>query len=275
MSTTTTYETYLEAADYIKSKIGGEAELGIILGSGLGALGKLLEDPIEIPYAEIPNFLRSTVTGHAGKFIFGTLKGRRILCMSGRFHSYEGYSFEQLSLPVRVFKLVGIRALVLTNAAGGVNLEYKPGDIMFITDHICFSGTSPMRGPNLDEFGLRFFDVSRMYTPELIEIAKELGKNYALRFHEGVYFWMPGPQFETPAEIRSIRALGGDTVGMSTVTEALTAAHCELPILGMSVVTNMAAGILKQPLTHTEVMETAAMIENEFSAYVAELLTKI
>lgn len=275
MSTTTTYETYLEAADYIKSKIGGEAELGIILGSGLGALGKLLEDPIEIPYAEIPNFLRSTVTGHAGKFIFGTLKGRRILCMSGRFHSYEGYSFEQLSLPVRVFKLVGVRALVLTNAAGGVNLEYKPGDIMFITDHICFSGTSPMRGPNLDEFGLRFFDVSRMYTPELIEIAKELGKNYALRFHEGVYFWMPGPQFETPAEIRSIRALGGDTVGMSTVTEALTAAHCELPILGMSVVTNMAAGILKQPLTHTEVMETAAMIENEFSAYVAELLTKI
>ena len=275
MSTTFTYEMYIEAADYIKEKIGGEAEIGIILGSGLGALGKMLKDPVEIPYADIPNFLRSTVSGHAGKFIFGTLQGRRILCMSGRFHSYEGYSFEQLSLPVRVFKLVGIRALVLTNAAGGVNLEYKPGDIMIINDHICFSGTSPMRGPNLDEFGLRFFDVSRMYTPELIEIAKELGKSYALRFHEGVYFWMPGPQFETPAEIRAIRAMGGDTVGMSTVTEALTAAHCGLPVLGMSVVTNMAAGILQQPLTHTEVMETANMIENEFSAYVAELLTKI
>ena len=275
MSTTFTYEMYIEAADYIKEKIGGEAEIGIILGTGLGMLGKMLADPIEIPYTDVPHFLRSTVSGHAGKFIFGTLKGRRILCMSGRLHSYEGYSFEQLSLPVRVFKLVGIRALVLTNAAGGVNLEYKPGDIMIINDHICFSGTSPMRGPNLDEFGLRFFDVSRMYTPELIGIAKELGKSYALRFHEGVYFWMPGPQFETPAEIRAIRAMGGDTVGMSTVTEALTAAHCGLPVLGMSVVTNMAAGILQQPLTHTEVMETANMIENEFSAYVAELLTKI
>ena len=275
MSTNYSYEMYVEAAEYIKAKIGGEAEIGIILGSGLGSLGKMLENPIEIPYGDIPHFLRSTVTGHAGKFIFGTLKGRRILCMSGRFHSYEGYSFEQLALPVRVFKLTGIRALVLTNAAGGVNLDFKPGDIMFITDHICFSGTSPLRGPNIDAFGLRFFDVSKMYTPELIEIAKELSKDYKLRFHEGVYFWMPGPQFETPAEIRAIRAMGGDTVGMSTVTEALTAAHCELPVLGMSVVTNMAAGILSQPLTHTEVMETANLIETEFSAYVAELLTKI
>ena len=275
MSTNYTYEMYVEAAEYIKEKIGGEAEIGIILGSGLGMLGKMLEDPIEIPYAEIPNFLRSTVFGHAGKFIFGTLKGRRILCMSGRFHSYEGYTFEQLSLPVRVFKLVGVRALVLTNAAGGVNLDYKPGDIMIINDHICFSGTSPLRGPNIDEFGLRFFDVSHMYSSELIEIAKECAKTCKLRFHEGVYFWMPGPQFETPAEIRAIRTLGGDTVGMSTVTEAVTAAHCELPVLGFSVVTNMAAGILKQPLTHTEVLETANMIETEFSAYMAELLTRI
>ena len=275
MSTNYTYEMYVEAAEYIKEKIGGEAEIGIILGSGLGMLGKMLEDPIEIPYAEVPNFLRSTVFGHAGKFIFGTLKGRRILCMSGRFHSYEGYTFEQLSLPVRVFKLVGVRALVLTNAAGGVNLDYKPGDIMIINDHICFSGTSPLRGPNIDEFGLRFFDVSHMYSPELIEIAKECAKTCKLRFHEGVYFWMPGPQFETPAEIRAIRTLGGDVVGMSTVTEALTAAHCGLPVLGISVVTNMAAGILNQQLAHTEVMDTASMIEEQFSGFVAEVLSKI
>ena len=275
MTTENTYEMYVEAAEYIKAKIGGEAELGIILGSGLGALSKMLEDPIEIPYAEIPNFLLSTVSGHAGKYIFGTLKGRRVLCMSGRFHSYEGYSFEQLSLPVRVFKLVGIRALIMTNAAGGVNLDYRPGDIMLITDHICFSGTSPLRGPNLDEFGLRFFDTSRMYTPELLEIARECSKNYALRFHEGVYFWMSGPQFETPAEIRAIRTLGGDVVGMSTVTEALTAAHCGLSVLGISVVTNMAAGILNQQLAHTEVMDTASMIEEQFSGFVAEVLSKI
>ena len=273
--TENTYQMYVEAAEYIKAKIGGEAELGIILGSGLGALGKMLKDPVEIPYAEIPNFLLSTVTGHAGKYIFGTLHGRRILCMSGRFHSYEGYSFEQLSLPVRVFKLVGIRALIMTNAAGGVNLDYRPGDIMLITDHICFSGTSPLRGPNLDEFGLRFFDTSRMYTPELLEIARECSKNYSLRFHEGVYFWMSGPQFETPAEIRAIRTLGGDVVGMSTVTEALTAAHCGLPVLGISVVTNMAAGILNQQLAHTEVMDTASMIEEQFSGFVAEVLSKI
>ena len=275
MVTENTYEMYVEAAEYIKAKIGGEAELGIILGSGLGALSKMLKDPIEVPYAEIPNFLLSTVSGHAGKFIFGTLQGRRILCMSGRFHSYEGYSFEQLSLPVRVFKLVGIRALIMTNAAGGVNLDYRPGDIMLITDHICFSGTSPLRGPNLDKFGLRFFDTSRMYTPELLEIARECSKNYSLRFHEGVYFWMSGPQFETPAEIRAIRTLGGDVVGMSTVTEALTAAHCGLPVLGISVVTNMAAGILNQQLAHTEVMDTAAMIEEQFSGFVAEVLTKM
>ncbi len=269
------YEKYKEAADYIKAKIGGEAEIGIILGSGLGSLAQALENPVEIPYGEIPNFLLSTVSGHAGKFIFGTLGGRRILCMSGRFHSYEGYSFEQLSLPVRVFKLVGVRALVLTNAAGGVNLDYKPGDIMIISDHITFSGTSPLRGPNIEEFGLRFFDVSAMYTPALREAAWKIAEKYDLRFHEGVYFWMPGPQFETPAEIRAIRTLGGDTVGMSTVTEALTAAHCELPVLGLSVVTNMAAGILSQPLSHTEVMDTARMIETEFTAYVRELLTTI
>lgn len=275
METQYTYAMYEQAAAYIKNKIGGEAELGVILGSGLGSLSKMLVDAVEIPYSDIPFFLRSTVPGHAGKFIFGTLRGRRILCMSGRFHSYEGYSFEQLSLPVRIFKLMGVRALVLTNAAGGVNLGYKPGDIMVISDQIVFSGTSPLRGSNLDEFGPRFFDVSEMYDPRLRNLAMTLSKDYALRFHEGVYFWMPGPQFETPAEIRAIRALGGDAVGMSTVTEAVTAAHCSLPVVGFSVITNMAAGILSQPLTHTEVMETAALIETEFSVYMSDLLTII
>lgn len=275
MDTQYTYTMYAEAADFIRERIGGNADLGIILGTGLGPLSSMLENPVEIPYEEVPHFLRSTVQTHAGRFVFGTMQGRRVLCMSGRFHSYEGYSFQELTLPVRVFKLLGVRALVLTNSSGGVNLNYRPGDIMIISDHIVFSGTSPLRGPNMEEFGSRFFDTSHMYTPELRAAARKLAGKYRLTFHEGVYFWMPGPQFETAAEIRAIRALGGDAVGMSTVTEALTAAHCQLPLLAFSVVTNMAAGILDQPLTVEEVIETANRMQNEFTAYLAELLTKI
>lgn len=266
---------YEKTADYVKSRAPFAPELGLILGTGLGPLAKQIENPVEIDYRDIPNFLVSTAPDHAGKLIFGTLEGKKLVCMSGRFHSYEGYDFEQLAIPVRLFKLLGVKQLIVTNAAGGVNEGYRPGDIMVISDHIKLNGASPMRGKNLPEFGDRFFDVSRMYTPRLRELALRLAKDTALRVHEGVYFFMPGPQFETPAEIRAIRLLGGDAVGMSTVTEALTAAHCGIELLGFSVITNMAAGMLDQPLTTEEVSETGRMIEEQFSAYLKSVIREM
>ena len=266
---------YEKTADYVKSRAPFAPELGLILGTGLGPLAKQIENPVEIDYRDIPNFLVSTAPDHAGKLIFGTLEGKKLVCMSGRFHSYEGYDFEQLAIPVRLFKLLGVKQLIVTNAAGGVNERYRPGDIMVISDHIKLNGASPMRGKNLPEFGDRFFDVSRMYTPRLRELALRLAKDTALRVHEGVYFFMPGPQFETPAEIRAIRLLGGDAVGMSTVTEALTAAHCGIELLGFSVITNMAAGMLDQPLTTEEVSETGRMIEERFSAYLKSVIREM
>ncbi|MFR4594556.1 MAG: purine-nucleoside phosphorylase [Oscillospiraceae bacterium] len=266
---------YEKTAEYVKSRAPFAPELGLILGTGLGPLAKQIENPVEIDYRDIPNFLVSTAPDHAGKLIFGTLEGKKLVCMSGRFHSYEGYDFEQLAIPVRLFKLLGIKQLIVTNAAGGVNEGYRPGDIMVISDHIKLNGASPMRGKNLPEFGDRFFDVSRMYTPRLRELALRLAKDTMLRVHEGVYFFMPGPQFETPAEIRAIRLLGGDAVGMSTVTEALTAAHCGIELLGFSVITNMAAGMLDQPLTTEEVSETGRMIEEQFSAYLKSVIREM
>lgn len=270
-----TYEYFQTSADYVRGKIGFDPEIGLILGSGCGPLAQQIEDSIEIPYGEIPNFLRSTVATHAGKLICGTLAGKKVVCMSGRFHSYEGYDFEQLTAPVRLFKCLGCRAVILTNAAGGVNLSYKPGDIMIIADQIKLMGSSPLRGKNVEEFGPRFFDVQKMYTPELRELAKKCAESSGLTVHEGTYFFMPGPQFETPAEIRAIRVLGGDSVGMSTVTEALTAAHCGMPCLGLSVITNMAAGILPQPLTDEEVNEVGHMVADQFSAYMKRIVEAI
>ena len=266
---------YEKTAEYVKSRAPFAPELGLILGTGLGPLAKQIENPVEIDYKDIPNFLVSTAPDHAGKLIFGMLEGKKLVCMSGRFHSYEGYYFEQLAIPVRLFKLLGVKQLIVTNAAGGVNEGYRPGDIMVISDHIKLNGASPMRGKNLPEFGDRFFDVSRMYTPRLRELALRLAKDTMLRVHEGVYFFMPGPQFETPAEIRAIRLLGGDAVGMSTVTEALTAAHCGIELLGFSVITNMAAGMLDQPLTTEEVSETGRMIEEQFSAYLKSVIREM
>lgn len=271
-------EAYLrckESAEYILSKLPEKPEIGIILGSALGPFAAEIQDSITIPYEQIPNFLRSTAPGHAGKLIFGRVSGKYVICMSGRFHSYEGYDFTQLAMPIRVLKLLGIRAVILTNAAGGVNENYRPGDVMIIRDQIMFGGFSPMRGQNVAEFGPRFFDVTKMYDPELCQTAKVCGQRSALRIHEGVYFFMQGPQFETPAEIRAIRTLGGDAVGMSTVTEALTAAHCGLPVLGLSVITNMAAGILSQPLSGEEVDETGLKVSGSFSALVKDILENI
>ncbi|MBQ6974384.1 MAG: purine-nucleoside phosphorylase [Oscillospiraceae bacterium] len=270
-----TYGFYEQSAAYVRSCWPHEAEIGLVLGSGCGPLADSITHRVEIPYEDIPNFLRSTVSTHAGKLILGTLSGKKVACMSGRFHSYEGYDFEQLAAPVRLFRLLGCRCVVLTNAAGGVNLHYRPGDVMIIADHIKLMGHSPMRGPNVAEFGPRFFDVSKMYTPELRRIARECAALSGLTVHEGVYFFMPGPQFETPAEIRAIRALGGDAVGMSTVTEALTAAHCGMPCLAFSVITNMAAGILDQPLSDQEVNQVGHKIAGAFSAYLGKVVERL
>ncbi len=264
---------YYEASrDYLRSIVPEMPEIAIVLGSSLGPFAAHLQEPVTVDYREIPNFLESTVDSHAGKLIFGKVGGKRVVCMSGRFHYYEGYDFEQLSIPVRVLKLLGVRALILTNAAGGVNPAYRPGDLMLISDHIKLMGASPMRGLNDARIGPRFFDVSRMYDPDLRALAKNLAKDCCLRVQEGVYFFMPGPQFETPAEICAVRILGGDAVGMSTVTEALTAAHCGLPVLGISVITNMAAGITNGPVTDEEVNVIGKSLAEPFSRYMTKII---
>jgi len=274
---TYTMDYYRASADYLLARLPKKPEIALILGSSLGPLADEIADPIVVDYADIPNFLVSTVESHAGKMIFGTLAGKYVACMSGRFHYYEGYDFEELAAPIRVFKLLGVRATILTNAAGAVNTAYNVGDIMVVKDHIKIIGASPVRGPNIPELGPRFFDVSQMYTPSLrtlaLACAEELGQKY--RMHEGVYFYFGGPQFETPAEIRAIRILGGDAVGMSTVTEAITAAHCGMDILALSLMTNMAAGVLPQRLSAEEVSTAAEEAGGRFRALVRSIVGKM
>lgn len=270
-----TYEYFKKSADYILSKVDYVPEVAIILGSCLGPFSEEIENPTVIDYKDIPNFLTSTVSSHAGKLILGTISGKKVVCMSGRFHFYEGYDFEQLVIPIRVFKLLGVKETIITNAAGAVNKSYNPGDIMVISDHIKLMGASPLRGKNIPEFGPRFFDVTKMYTPELRKIAVECAKDSDLTVHEGTYYYWTGPQFETPAEIKAIRVMGGDAVGMSTVTEALTAAHCSMPLLALSLITNMAAGVLDQPITTEEVDEIASKTAFKFRSYLKNIISKL
>ena len=260
-----TYDYFQKSVDYLKEKVDFTPEIAIILGSCLGPFAEEIENPIVVDYKDIPNFLVSTVASHAGKLIFGTVCGRKVVCMSGRFHSYEGYDFEQLVIPIRVFKLLGVQKTIITNAAGAVNTGYRPGDVMIISDHIKLAGHSPLRGTNVEE----------LYTPELRKIAVACAEGTGIRVHEGVYMFFTGPQFETPAEIRAARILGADAVGMSTVTEALTAAHCGMPLLALSVMTNMAAGVLDRPLTTEEVDETSKTIASRFSAYMKKIVAAI
>ena len=269
------FEYFKKSADYVRSLINDEPEIAIVLGSGLGDFASRIEDPIEIKYEDIPNFLVSTVESHAGKLIFGKAGGKNIICMSGRFHFYEGYDYEQLVIPIRLFKLLGVKATILTNAAGAVNTDYKVGDIMIVSDHIKLNGASPLRGKNVDFFGPRFFDVTDMYTKKLRELALNCAEDSGLTFREGVYMFFTGPQFETPAEIRAARILGADAVGMSTVTEALTAAHCSMPLLAFSVMTNMAAGVLDQKLSDEEVGIAAAKISERFGKYIEKVISQI
>lgn len=269
------YSNYKISADYILERIDFKPEIAMVLGSSLGGLADEIEDPIVIDYNEIPNFLEATVNSHAGKLILGELRGKKVVCMSGRFHYYEGYSFEELALPVRVFYLLGVKTLILTNSAGAVNKSYRPGDLMVIKDHIKLAQGSPVRGKNIPEFGPRFFDMTNAYTPKYRSLVKKLAEELDIRLHEGVYFYMSGPQFETPAEIELINILGGDAVGMSTVTEAITAAHCGMELIGISLMSNMAAGVLDQPVEIDEVSEVATDSEKNFRKLIGKLVEEI
>ncbi|MFV0504005.1 MAG: purine-nucleoside phosphorylase [Lachnospirales bacterium] len=265
---------YQKSADYILNRVESRPKVAIILGSCLGGMASLIENPIVIKYSDIPNFLLSTVDSHAGELIFGRISNCDVVCLSGRFHYYEGYDFEELSIPVRVLSLLGVKTLIVSNAVGGINESYIPGDIMLIKDHIKLYGASPMRGKNIDEFGKRFFDTTDMYTKELQKLAVNAAKESNIDLKEGVYFYYPGPQFESPAEIRAFRILGGDVVGMSTVTEAISAAHCGMKVLGLSLVVNMAAGITG-PVTTEEVDETAKKASGKFQKLVMEIIKNI
>lgn len=269
------YEDFKKGADYILSKVDFKPEIAMVLGSSLGSLADEIEDRVEIEYKEIPNFLLSTAPSHAGKMILGTLEGKKVVCLSGRFHYYEGYDFEELVIPIRVCKLLGANTVILTNIAGAVNEEYEPGDIMIIKDHIKLFGASPLRGTNIEEFGTRFFDVGNMYTKELREIAKEAAKNVDLDIKEGIYYYTGGPQMETPAEVRAIRILGADAVGMSTVTESLTAAHCGMKVLGLSLMVNMAAGVIEEPIADEEIVRIANESSLKFKELIREIMGEI
>lgn len=258
---------FQRAAEYIKSQLpkSQAPKIGLILGSGLGVLTEHIEKPVYIPYKDIPGFPQTTVEGHAGRFVYGSFQGKAVLAMQGRFHYYEGKSIEEVVFPVRVMKILGIEILILTNAAGGVNPSFQPGDLMLITDHINMSGVSPLRGKNLDVLGgPRFPDMTFAYNLELRQLAIDAAKKIDLDLKTGVYAMMLGPNFETPAEIRMLRILGADAVGMSTIPEAITAVHAKIKVLGISCITNMAAGILKQTLTHEEVLETAKQVKGKF-----------
>jgi len=260
-----------ETAQYIESKINNKPQIVIILGSGLGPLVDDIQDPVEIDYKDIPHFPLTTVEGHAGKLVAGKLAGKDVLAMKGRFHYYEGYDMSQVVYHIRVFKLMGINNLLVTNAAGGINKTFKPGDLMLIKDHISFFAPSALRGRNFDEFGLRFPDMTEAYSKTLREMAKSAAESVGIKLQEGVYAFAQGPMYETPAEIRALGILGADAVGMSTVPEVITARHAGMNVLGISCITNMAAGILDKPLHHEEVMNTAKEVERKFVCLVRKI----
>ncbi|MCI1209488.1 MAG: purine-nucleoside phosphorylase [Treponema sp.] len=263
------YKKLTAAADYICTKAGNDPiHLGMVLGSGLGDLGDQITDAIYIPYKEIPHFPLSTVPGHKGRLVIGMLENKKVLCMQGRFHYYEGYGMDQVVFPIQVMKLLGIKNLLLTNAAGCVNTAWHPGDLMIITDHIKLSSENPMRGPNCDELGDRFFDMSHVWSKDLQKLATDCGQKLGITLRKGVYQLFTGPSFETPAEVKFARFCGADAVGMSTVPEAIAAGQMHMNLLGISCLTNMAAGILDQPLNHKEVLETGEKVKDPFISLV-------
>jgi purine-nucleoside phosphorylase len=263
------------AVSFVRGRTKIQPAVGVILGSGLGNVVEAVEVEAAIPYGEIPGARASTVLGHQGRMILGRVGSTAAVIMQGRVHFYEGYEMDQVMFLARVIGRLGIRSLVVTNAAGGINTSYKPGDLMLISDHINLMGVNPLRGPNVEDLGVRFPDMSEAYPETLRDIAREVAKPIGIKLQEGVYLALSGPTYETPAEIRAFRTLGADAVGMSTVPEVLAMSHMNIPVLGISCITNMAAGILKQKLTHQEVMDTTARVQKEFTRLVLGVMQRL
>jgi purine-nucleoside phosphorylase len=282
------YENAIETAQFIKSKYDKPVESVIVLGSGLGAFADEIENAVRVPYEQIPNFARSTVEGHAGQLVLGELDGKPIAVQQGRFHYYEGYDMEQVIFPMRAFGVMGVKNVILTNAAGSTSTEMTPGSLMLISDHINLMGVNPLRGPNDDRFGPRFPDMTEVYdkhfqtiaNEEANEIAKErfdkgLDEEHTDFLHRGVYCALSGPTYETPAEIHLYRLLGADAVGMSTAPEAIAARHQGMRVLGISCITNFAAGMTSEPINHQEVMETGARVAEVFKELLRRVIKRI
>jgi len=263
------------AAQLVLSRTTLRPKIGLVLGSGLGGFADSLSDATRVPYAEIPSFPQSTAIGHAGRMVIGRAGDVPVAAMQGRVHLYEGYSPQEVTFPIRVFGRMGIRAVILTNAAGGINLSYKQGALVVIRDHINLQGVNPLVGANDDRFGVRFPDMTRAYCREYRQIAREEAAKLNIPQHEGIYAGLLGPSYETPAEIEYLRRIGADLVGMSTVAEVIAARHMEMKVLAISCVTNMAAGILDQPLSHAEVMETGERVKTIFEALLRAVLPRI
>ena len=260
---------------YIKEKIQGfQPEIGIILGSGLGDFADEFESII-IPYNDIPGFEKSNVQGHKGQLVFAQINGKKVVMMQGRYHFYEGYSMQTVTFPVKVMKKLGVKTLIITNAAGAVTPEFRPGDLMLITDHINFMGTNPLIGKNDETLGTRFPDMSEVYSKELIQTAEAIAKKLNINYQKGVYAATTGPSYETPSEVKMFRMLGANAVGMSTAPEAIVANYCGLKILGISCLTNYAAGVSETPLNHQEVIDTANRVKESFKNLLSEILKSI
>ncbi len=271
-----TYADYQESADMLRTRLNGFVpSVALVLGSGLGELGDQVENPIYVPYEVIPHFCRSTVQGHRGRLVLGTLEGKAVAVMQGRMHYYEGYSLEAVCYAVRVLRLLGADRLIVTNAAGCINTAWSAGDVMLITDQIKLALDSPLRGENLPQFGVRFPDSTTLYTPRLQALARQVARAQGVPLREGVYMFFPGPQYETPAEIRAARVLGADAAGMSTAPGVIAAHHCGMEVLGFSMLCNMAAGILDQPLDEQEVLAAADAGKQMFTALVRGCLAKM
>lgn len=282
------YEKAAAAADFIKSSYAGKPKAAIVLGSGLGAFGDTVEDPVRIPYGEIPGFAKSTVQGHAGQLVLGRIGNTEVVIQQGRFHFYEGYEMEQVMLPVRAFGLMGVKNLILTNAAGSTNSDMTPGSLMIISDHLNCLGVNPLRGVNDERLGPRFPDMTEVYDREFQEIAhreaesitrerfdKGLDEKLTDFIHRGVYCALSGPTYETPSEVRMYRGLGADAVGMSTVPEAIAARHMGIRTLGISCITNLAAGMTDGEIDHSEVMDTGARVAEVFGELLRRVIVRM
>lgn len=264
-----------EAKTYIQSRISVQPQIGLILGSGLGELADDIQEAVRIPYESIPHFPVSTVEGHAGQLVTGRLHNKVVIAMQGRFHYYEGYSMQEVTFPVRVMKSLGVEQIIVTNACGGMNPEFKPGDLMLIRDHLNMTGANPLIGANEPALGPRFPDMSRAYTPELLELVREVARSLGIQIQQGVYAGITGPTYMTPAELTMLRKLGGDAVGMSTVPEVIVASHMAMKVIGISCVTDMAIGEHLEPLSHEQVIAVANRTKPMFISLVKEIVARL